>query len=330
MDDEMREMLAALGIRTAGALAALEAEDVERRWGRVGLDAWRLARGEDRRRPVLARVDATRMVEAELSAPTTTLEPITFLVRAALDSLAATLASDGRAAAAVAITLVLDDVRSALPGGALPHTITREARLARPTARAAHLFEHCRALLERWPLDSGVRGVRVAIVATAPLSGEQGDLLSPEWRDTAAMDAAFARLHAELGAGGVVRPEAREEHRPERAGEWNEGAGSRKQEAGGHYGGDTAGGGRAMALRLLEVPEMVEVEQEAGVPCAVWWRGGRVSIAHAVGPERLSGEWWTGEGYRREYWRCEGGERGDLLVFQDREDAGWYVQGWYD
>jgi hypothetical protein len=126
-----------------------------------------------------------------------------------------------------------------------------------------------------------------------------------------------------------VRPEAREEHRPEREGAWSEEAESRKQKAGGHYGGHAEAGVRAMAFRLLEVPEMVEVEQEAGEPCAVWWRGERVSIAHAAGPERLSGEWWTGEGYRREYWRCEAAV-GELLVFQDREEGGWYVQGWYD
>src|SRR6185437_4579840 len=66
MDDEMRDTLAALGLRDAGAFAALEAEDVERRWGDEGLAAWRLARGEDARRPVLARPAPPRTVDAEL------------------------------------------------------------------------------------------------------------------------------------------------------------------------------------------------------------------------------------------------------------------------
>jgi protein ImuB len=220
MDAELRAALASLGIRTAGALAALEAEDVERRWGNEGLDAWRLARGDDRRRPALTRVEIPRSVEAALPSPATTIEPLLFLVRAALDRLAEELTSDGRSAATVAITLVLDDVRSALPRGAVPHTVTREVRLPRPTARPAHLFEHCRSLLERWPLDASVSAVRVAIAATAPSSGEQGDLLSASWRDAAAMDAALARLRAELGSGSVVRPVERDEHRPDQAGEW--------------------------------------------------------------------------------------------------------------
>jgi nucleotidyltransferase/DNA polymerase involved in DNA repair len=220
MDAELRDTLASLGIRTAGALAALEAEDVERRWGNEGLEAWRLARGDDRRRPALTRVESPRSVEAALPSPATTIEPLLFLVRAALGRLSEELTSDGRSAATVAITLVLDDVRSALPRGAVPHTVTREVRLPRPTARSAHLFEHCRALLERWPLDASVSAVRVAIAATAPSSGEQGDLLSASWRDAAAMDAALARLRAELGTGSVVRPVERDEHRPDQAGEW--------------------------------------------------------------------------------------------------------------
>ena len=338
MDEELRETLAALGILTGGAFAALDADDVERRWGAEGLDAWRLARGEDRRRPVLARVNEPRVVDVELPAPTSTMEPVLFLARAALDTLAAELVSDGRAAAAIAVTLTLDSARSALPGGAPPHTVTREVRFPRPTARAVHLFDQCRALLEQWPLTAPACGVKVAVVATAPLSSEQGDLLTPEWRDAAAADAALARLRAELGAGTVVRPVERDEHRPERQGEWKE---EHPAVAGRQMSGDSdpstsdvndppavARNQTAAVLRLLEVPETVEVERRSGRPAAVRWRGRRHAFAHLHGPERLSGDWWRDDSYRREYWRGEGEEKGDLLMFE--ENGTWYVQGWFD
>jgi protein ImuB len=328
MDAELRDALASLGIRTAGALAALEAEDVERRWGEEGLGAWRLARGDDRRRPALTRVENPRSVEAALPSPATTIEPLLFLVRAALGRLSEDLTSDGRSAATVAITLVLDDVRSALPRGAIAHTVTREVRLPRPTARAAHLFEHCRALLERWPLDASVSAVRVAIAATAPSSGEQGDLLSASWRDAAAMDAALARLRTELGMGGVVRPVERDEHRPDQAGEWVSGDDAKKRSS---KPTDSPRG----VLRLVENPEAVEVEVEARhgseKPCAVWWHGRRVAIARCSEPERLSGKWWDDDGaYRREYGLCDS-DSGELLLFVDHAGGGrWYLQGWYD
>jgi protein ImuB len=335
MDEELRETLAALGIRTAGAFAALPAGDVERRWGDVGLAAWRLARGEDRRRPVLARPDPPRTVATDLIPAVTTMEPVLFLVRAALDRLIHDLVADGRAAATVAITLSLDDARTAGPGPVPTHTVTREVRLGRPLARVLPLLERCRALLDRWlPLSAPVAGVRVSILATAPLAGEQGDLLEPTWHDPAAADAAFARLRAELGADAVVVPAVRDEHRPERAGAWEpveEVHAAPFLPSPIHAPGRSAGHA-SLALRQLETPEPIDVECEDGAPRVVWWRGRRMRLQRAVGPERLAGDWWK-DGYARDYWRCEEADgESDLVLFHDRAATagGWFVQGWYD
>ena len=92
MDDAMAEALAALGIRQAGGLAVLPPDDVEQRWGHTGLMAWRLARGEDRRRPGLATTEYPRTVSADLVPSVELMEPVLFLVRAALDRLLAGLA----------------------------------------------------------------------------------------------------------------------------------------------------------------------------------------------------------------------------------------------
>jgi len=332
MEGELRATLAALGIGSAGAFAALESEDVERRWGATGLSAWRLARGEDVRRPVLASVSARHAAEVELSSPTTTMEPVLFLLRPVIDRLASALASEGRAAATIAITLTLDDRRSALPSGAAAHTVTRQVQLPRPVARAAPLVEHCRALLDTWTLTAPVCGLAVAITSTAPASSEQGDLLALGWHDPAAVDAAFARLRAELGAQAVVRPALRDEHRIERNGAWCESDDTRidarisRIEAIDARIEKSAEPPRAPALRLLETPETVDVEWDGDRPCALWWRERRVTIGRAAGPERLSGDWWK-DGYARDYWRCES-DSGELLAFRERER--WFVQGWYD
>ena len=342
MEEELRWSLSALGLRTVGAFAALDPGDVERRWGSSGLAAWRLARGEDRRRPVLARAEARRMVSAELATPASTMEPVLFLVRAALDRLVTGLVADGRAALAVAVTLTLDDGRGALPAGGMPHTVTRELRMPRAVARVAPLFERCRALLDRWPLEAPVSGVAVAIAASAPASGEQGELLDAAWRDPAAVDAALERLRAELGPNVVVRPVARPEHRPETAGAWVEAddaglgrvpaEGGRVDSALGEAGPSAecpVPSADATAFRLLEAPEPVEVEADGEAPAAAWWRGRRVAFERAEGPERLSGDWWK-DAFARDYWRCRG-DTGELLLYRDRAAGGaWYVHGWYD
>lgn len=385
MDAELRSALVALGLRTAGAFAALEGSEVERRWGAAGLAAWRLARGEDTRRPVLTRADAARCVSAELATPAASMEPVLFLVRAALDRLVRELVADGRGAAAVAITLMLDDGRGALPAGGVAHTITREVRPARPLARVAPLFERCRSLLDRWTLSAPVCGVAVAVTATAPLAGEQGSLLDTAWRDPAAAEAALERLRAELGPNVVVRPVALDAHRPERAGGWVDfaavvggGGGAsvppavpdppaargapptttmpplpspagtvpsprvpeeRLDRSAGVPADGSPGDDDHAALRLLEAPEVVGVECDGEAPAAMHWRGRRVSFRRAEGPERLSGDWWR-DGYRRDYWRCEG-EGSEFLLFLERaareprdpaapSSARWCLQGWYD
>jgi len=381
MDEELRDALTALGLRTAGAFAALDPGEVERRWGAEGLASWRLANGDDARRPVLARTDAARVVSTELAMATATMEPVLFIVRAALGQLVDALIHDGRAAAAIAITLTLDDARGAIPAGfghaldemrgasagvpaarGAPHTVTREVRPAAPVARVAPLFERCHALLDQWTLAAPVSAVTVTVSATAPLGAEQGDLLATAWRDPAAADAAFERLRAELGAGSVVRAVVRDEHRPEKAGEWTEileaglGSGFR-----GLVQGEAAVRGAAAVqgsdpapctapapgtrplnpapspapeftspppARLLHDPEPVDVATPRGIPRTMWWRGQRIAIARAVGPERISGDWWK-DPYARDYWRCESDELArDFLLYRDAE--GWRLQGWYD
>jgi protein ImuB len=375
MDEELRAALHALGLRTVGALAALTAEDVERRWGDAGIRAWRLARAEDLRRPVLARVETQPAVEVELASPSSTMEPVLFLVRAALDRLVQQLVAHGRAAAAVAITLTLDDARGALTSEPV-HTVTREVRPARPLARVAPLFERCRALLDRWTLSAPVCAVRVAIAAAAPLTGEQGDLLSASWRDVGAADAAIERLRSELGPDAVVRAVHQDTHRPEKAGVWRDALdvepvartrdvvrGDREVQIPrlaplarddtarhpersaqrGVEGSALAAPAKAVlqmvrepapvpvttaAHRALEPAEPVDVECEGEVPRVVTWRGHRIPVSRPIGPERLSGDWWD-DGYRRDYWRCES-LAGEFVVYLDRADDAWRLQGWVD
>ena len=330
IDAEIRAALRALGIRTIGAFADLDAGDVEQRWGDDGLVAWRLACGDDPRRPVLARMDQPPHVEMELATPAATMEPVLFLVRPGIERLVQDLVSQARAIASLSVTLTLDDARGALPN-ARAHTITREIRLPRPLARPAPLFERCRGLLSRWTLTAPVTAVRLTVLLTSPLTGEQGDLMDTSWRDPGAADAALERVRAELGPDVVVKPHARDGYVPERSGAWHE-EGERRWEIGdrrsvlpiSHLPSPIS------AVRLLDRPEQIEIDREPGThdPQRIYWRGRALTVTQAIGPERLSGDWWNDE-YRRDYWRCESDEEhGELVVYRD--DAGWWVQGWYD
>jgi len=332
----------------------------------------------------------------ELPAAAESTEPVLFVLRAQLQRLLRECIEDGRAAAAVAITLVLDagrqypidDIGSEMRGHThVPETsddttakeaatrasarstqvpapspltpsilppkplavssllsipqrsITREVRPARPLARLEPLFDQCRSLLERWSIPAPIIGVTVSIPATAPLAADQGDLLIPSWRDAAMnAEAVFARLRAVLDPDNtgtvVVHPEAGDSHRPEDTGRWISadamtlGAAPIPAPIPAPAPASSISNADAV-LRLLEAPESVDVESPHGIPDAVWWRGRRLAITTADGPERLSGDWWRADTYARDYWRCVTEDEGEVLLYHE---AGmrWYLQGWYD
>ncbi len=353
LDTELVAALEALGIKTVGAFASLPVADIERRWGDAGLSAWRLAHGDDPRRPVLARLEAQRSVTAELGGSSDTMEPALFLVRAALETLVRDLVRDGLAAGAVAITLHLDGGRQKRDDLTPAETITREVRPAHPLARVAPLFERCRALLSDWTLVAPICGVTVTLTNTVPATGEQGDLLDAGWRDPGAALAALERLRSTLGPGAVMRPVLRDDHRADAAGAWAElvdgddaalaaaphvahnPIATRHDDAAPvlHSGlwlplFTTDRAATPAALRLLETPQPVRMTCDAEHrPIAGVWQSHTFTVLDSIGPERLTGAWWRTP-FARDYWYLRTREVGTLLLYHDAD--AWVLQGWYD
>ncbi len=368
LDTELIATLEALGIKTVGGFANLPVADIEKRWGESGLRAWRLAHGDDPRRPVLARFEAHRSITAELGGSSDTMEPALFLVRAALESLVRDLVRDGLAAGAVAITLHLDGGRQQRDDLTPADTITREVRPAHPLARVAPLFERCRALLSDWTLVAPICGVTVTLTNTVPATGEQGDLLDAGWRDPGAALAALERLRSTLGPDAVMRPVLRDDHRTEQAGAWAElvdgddaalaaasaveqnAVAARRDDTApithtgaalplftGSMSGDRVPGDRsatatatptAAALRLLDPPQPVRMTCDADHRPIA---GVWQSHTFTV-QESIGPERLTGAWWRtpfaRDYWYLRTREVGTLLLYHQTDV--WVLQGWYD
>jgi protein ImuB len=314
LDEELAETLGVLGLTTIGQLAALDADEIESRFGPGGLAAHRLARGDDPRGPSTPRDDSLPSAECDLGGSVATAEPLLFVLKGALASLGGALRAKGLAAREITITLGLDDGSSA----------ERAVRPARPTSHEDALFDHCRATLEDWALPEPVVAIRLAATLTAPAAGEQGNLLAPRWADPAALEAAFDRIRGREGADAVTIPESRDGHLPEDAGEW------KSKRSPSHSPTLPLSRSPAAALRRLETPAPVRVRLgRAGLEA---FRRGECwhDVTAWSGPERLAGRWWVGgvPGRARDYFTARTAQGELWLLFRAGRD--WFVEGWWD
>jgi hypothetical protein len=65
---------------------------------------------------------------------------------------------------------------------------------------------------------------------------------------------------------------------------------------------------------------------------------GRNLSAHAsneplhvdAGPYRASGDWWTAEGWCRDYWDVHASDGAVYRLHEDKRGGGWFLDGYYD
>lgn len=95
--DDLVDVLARLGLRTLGAVAALPAGDLAGRFGVDGVAAHRLAAGLDERPPATADPPPDLAARAELDPPAERVETAAFVARGLADELATRLGDRGLA-----------------------------------------------------------------------------------------------------------------------------------------------------------------------------------------------------------------------------------------
>ena len=329
LDDDLAEILRGLGLTTLGQLAALEADEVDARFGPEGLAAHRRARGLDTRGPSTPRDDALPVIEVDLGGSVATAEPLLFVLRGALATLGEALRAKGLAARELTIALRLDD------GSTAEHAV----RPARATSHADALFDHCRAALETWQLPEPATGLVLRAALTVPAAGEQGDLLAPRWADPAALAAAFDRIRGSEGPDAVAVPETRDAHLPEDGGAW---ASAETQ----RHGGTEAQRHRAWgpglpvppcarasvptaALRLLSAPVPIHVRLGREGLAAFRHDDGWHDVTGWSGPERLAPRWWLGADAVRDYYATRTAD-GALWLLYRAAGGQWFLEGWLD
>ena len=326
-DEKLRTLLEGVGLGTVASLAALDREALEVRFGPAVVDLWRLARADDgrilfRRVPKDRPCGSIDFVDYVLTDPARLL----FTVNALLGPLCEGLVARGEHARALRLVLPLADGTE----------WDRVLRPARPTASRDTWLRMLRDLLDRLTVPDAVAGMRLEVGRTEPAAVRQGDLFDRGFATAAAVEAAVARLAEHQAAPLAPRTDAH----PllERRGAWTPVAPDRiatpTSPSSPTSGGGGEGGGSGLTLQLLPAPRRLSVEtvrrRDHEVPVRLRDGGGWREIAHAAGPDRISGGQWDAAPYAREYFRCVTDEGVPLWIYRDAREEGWWLHGWWD
>jgi protein ImuB len=319
---DVARWLSALGVESAGALAALPAETLAHRFGAPGAAAGRLARGVDPR-PLVPFVPETFPherwdLEGEVGV-LSSAEPVLFAAKRLADRVAARLGGRGLGASRLRLTLFLD-----------PRGEERvDVPLARPGADPSLWLAPLRERLAGLRLPAPVCALDLAVVEAAEVPAEQlavGD--RPEV--ARALDVALSRLAARLGEQALFAAETADRHRPEvayRATPFRRGAAAQGAGSGSGDGAPEPPPGRP--TRLIVPPRPVVALGEGGRITSLRVDGATRAVLTLAGPERLAGEWWN-EPFDRDYYRVRLEGLGEAWIYRDGRDGRLWLHGLFD
>jgi len=305
------------GLRTVGEVLALGQAALAER---LGLEAFALvaAASAGAVRPLNLVRPAERFEDGfEFELPVETLEPLLFLLRRFADQLERRLEACGLVASALHLTLRLES------GPALERCL----RVPEPTRLAGVLFRMLQTHLESVRAAAPITAVSLRADPARPVQ-RQFSLFESALRDPNQFQETLARLSALVGADRVGTPVREDSHRPDAfrlvppdfenapvapprvAGDWRRPAPMRRVRP----------GAPAQVIPASPASGDPGALPPASLRSAV--ASGRVTVA--LGPGRLSGNWWESGGWREESWEVETHQH--QVVRLVHRDGAWAVE----
>jgi protein ImuB len=300
------------GIRTFGEFGALPADGVTGRLGPMGAHLHKLARGVGSRPLVPAHPVPQFEETMELEYSVTLLEPFSFILGRLIGGVCARLESHGLATHELRLTLALE--------GAEPQV--RTLRLPCPM-RDTQVFLKLLALdIEQHPPGAPVIAATLAAEPVNPRVVQHG-LFIPLAPEPQKLELTLARITKLVGEGNAGSPELIETHRPRAFRMRRFIAGACRKNGKRVY-------CPGFALRIFRPALRARVQAANGRPMRVMARGISGHVLESAGPWRTSGDWWRGDAWSRDEWDVALSDGALYLLFCDRRDRQWFVEGTYD
>jgi len=305
---DLCDQLLVLGFRTIADLAKLPRAPLARRFGMDLLNRFDALLGE-RPEPITPRsAPAPWRSRADLAEPILTRGAIDGILEQLLASLCHLLEQEQLGARQLALHSYRVD-------GEVQTLCIGTAKASRDPK---HLFRLFRDTLDGIEPGFGIETLLLEATTTDPLTAEQAALDAKAQSAGNSFPQLIDRLQARLGKQAVFRLTPLDSHTPER------GVGrinplSPRQ-------APVTNSDDLRPIHLLPRPELAEMASDGA---AFRWRRVVRPIRHAIGPERLSAEWWRGglDITYRDYFRMEDQQGRRYWLFRSTE--GWFVHGFF-
>jgi len=197
LDDDLREYLVLLGLKTIGRLQTISRPAFRRQFGVKALEIYDLALGDDRRRLRPWR-PAVRIEESQpLDPPVDNTEALQFIARALAEQVSGSLLSQGLGTRGIRITLNQESAPA----------LKVEARFAYPVTTAGEIFDGIRPRLLRASITAPLERITLRAGRLEPAYVRQPGLLVRNDSFKESIADAVARLQEEYGPSLVQRAE---------------------------------------------------------------------------------------------------------------------------
>lgn len=317
------------GIATLGEFTVLPRDEVAEGLGPDATELWDRAAGRHHRLLHLVRQPQDFSHAVDLDDEISTLEPLMFLLRRSLETLAARLASVYLATSEISLVLRFSD-------GSKSKNLVR---VPDPSRDVERLFSLLHTRLEDTTVSRPIEGYRIKLTTARP--GEQPfHLFETTLRDPNRFAETLAQIEALVGSENAGSPVPLDTHRPdsfvmrpfEPGSEVNDSA---------KVNASLLPAVQGLPLRRFRPPRPIELstrrDPSTGCLCPAEILSGQIQgrLRGMAGPWQLSGEWWeSARHWRREEWDIQL-EDGSLCRIARCEEPNsekkptWYLEGVY-
>ncbi|MEZ5363770.1 MAG: hypothetical protein R2748_15860 [Bryobacterales bacterium] len=311
------ETLTRWGLRTVGELARFDENDLTARFGERGARLARLARGEESSTLEAYTAPPELAERQEFDWEVGELEPLAFALSGMLERLCLKLQSGNWAAARLETTLELASGRA----------FARKIDMPYPLTDPRTLLKLVRLDLDAHPPGDAIVAARIR-ATPAERRRVQFSLFAPATPSPEKLAVTLARLSSLVGAERVGAPVAPDTHKPGAAAV----ALFAPRPVRGQSQGTVPVGAetrRERVFRVFRPPWPAKVETVEREPMHLESLDAAGPVEARSGPWRVSGEWWTPEGWQYEEWDvCVQGRLYRACL--DRSSKQWFLTGVYD